>query len=64
MTAFSVLIVLLAMFVIAGCLLAFLHAMGYALTPDLGKLATARAWKAHRRELRDGVERMRVEVRR
>lgn len=54
---------LLACYVLAGVFLALIHAAGYSLTPDLSKLATAKAWKAQRRALRDGVERLRVEVR-
>ena len=64
MNATDLLLGLLIAYVIAGVLLALMHAAGYALTPDREKLATARAWKRQRRALRDGVERMRVEVRR
>ena len=43
---FGFLLALFVCFVVAGCLLAIIVAMGYSLTPDLGKLAEARAISA------------------
>jgi len=57
---FGFLLSLLVCFVVAGCLLAIIVAMGYSLTPDLGKLAEARAWKAQRRALNAAVVARRV----
>ena len=45
---------------VAGCLLAIIVAMGYSLTPDLVKLAEARAWKRQRAEMNAAVVARRV----
>lgn len=51
---------LLAFYAIAGAIIALVHAAGYSLTPDLGKLAEARAWKRQRAELNAAVVARRV----
>ncbi|MBP9863408.1 MAG: hypothetical protein KBD62_36015 [Kofleriaceae bacterium] len=57
---FGFLLALFVCFVVVGCLLAIIVAMGYSLTPDLVKLAEARAWKRQRAELNAAVAARRV----
>lgn len=57
---FGFLLALFVCFTVAGCLLAIIVAMGYSLTPDLVKLAEARAWKRQRAELNAAVVARRV----
>lgn len=57
---FGLLLSLLVCLIVAGCLLAVAVALGYSLDTDLDKLAEARAYRAHKRELNAAVVARRV----